>query len=146
MQAISLSRKQMADRGMRKAVEAVRGQGSAPLPPQHPASHTQPSSSNSRLGSIANRGPSSMPSTSGRPTHPSAPPPGRPMHPSGPPPGRMPASHHPNRQSTLSRPTASDAVRHAAPGMPAWMQKAKQAGDPPNSLFLHQLILVHMIQ
>lgn len=143
MQAISLSRKQMADRGMRKAVEAVRGQASAPLP-QHSASHTQPSSSSSRLGSTANRGPSSMPSTSGRPTHSSAPHPGRPMHPSGPPPGRMPASHHPNRQSTLARPTASDAGRHAAQGMPTWMQKAKQAGDPPHSFCLFRLILVHM--
>lgn len=120
---------------MRKAVEAVRGQGTTPLP-QHPASHAQSSSSNSRLGSSANRGPSSMPSTSGRPLHASGPPTGRPMHPSGGPPGRMAASHHPHRPTTLARPTASDASRHPAQGMPAWMQKAKQAGDPPNSLSL----------
>ena len=127
MQAISLSRKQMADRGMRKAVEAVRGQASAPFP-QQPASHAQTSSFNSR-------GPSSMPSTSGRP-----------MHPSGPPPDRMPASHHPNRQSTFARPSqqpASDASRQTAQGVPAWMQKAKQAGDPPNSLCVFRLIFLY---
>lgn len=117
-QAISLSRKQMADRGMRKAVDSVRGQGSTPAA-HRPAPQATPSSSNSRPAGSANRGPSSMPSTSGRP-----------MHPPAAPPHRLPAPHNPPKHSTLARPAqrpASDALRHTVQGMPAWMQKAKQA-------------------
>ncbi|KAL3155244.1 Protein SPT2, variant 2 [Trebouxia sp. C0010 RCD-2024] len=123
-QAIGLSRKQMADRGMRKAVDSVRGQGGGPTPAAHrPAPQAAPTSSHSRPAGTANRGPSSMPSTSGRSMHPSAPL-------SRATPSPAPLLHNPSKQSALARPdqqAASDALRHPAQSMPAWMQKAKQA-------------------
>ncbi|KAL3151444.1 Protein SPT2 [Trebouxia sp. C0009 RCD-2024] len=119
-QAIGLSRKQMADRGMRKAVDSVRGQGLTPAAAR-PSPQAAPTSSHSRPAGTANRGPSSMPSTSGRPMPPSAPP-------SRAPPSRVPPQHNPSKQSAHARPAAAaDALRHPAQGMPAWMQKAKQA-------------------
>lgn len=54
------------------------------------------------------------------------------MHPPAAPPHRLPAPHNPPKHSTLAHPAqrpASDALRHTVQGMPAWMQKAKQAGN-----------------
>ena len=124
LQAIALSRKQMADRGIRQAVDSVRSQAPSP-PPHRVASQARPSSSNHPSGSShqlpgpSNRGPGTMPSTSGRPVQASAAPCSRPLPPSN------------LRQGSLGyaaqRP-ASDAQRYSAQAMPAWMQKAKQAG------------------
>ena len=101
----------MADRGIRQAVDSVRAQG--PAPPLHPSSsQPHPSSSNTPQSS-SNRGPSSMPSTSGRSMHPSA--------------ASLP--QHPSRVGgPASQRSSSAAPRHMVQGMPAWMQKAKQAG------------------
>lgn len=105
-QAIALSRKQMADRGIRQAVDSVCAQ--APARPHHqPPLHAAPTSSSRQrhaMPSTSERRAPAMPSTAGRPLHlPSASP---------------------------SRPFSSTAHCHQADGatqMPAWAQKAKQA-------------------
>ena len=124
----------MADRGIRQAVDSVRSH--APSPPPHrlasqanPSSSSQPSGSSHQLPSSSNRGPSTMPSTFGRPVQAFAAPSSRPLPPSNP------------RQGTLGhaaqRP-AADAQRYPAQAMPAWMQKAKQAGVQAKVSGLHE--------
>ena len=107
VQAIALSRKQMADRGIRQAVDSVCAQ--APARPHHqPPLHAAPTSSSRQrhaMPSTSERRASAMPSTAGRPLH-------------------LPSS-------SPSRPFSSTAHCHQADGatqMPAWAQKAKQAG------------------
>lgn len=116
MQAIALSRKQMADRGIRQAVDSVRSQALPSQLSQKPAMPTQ----RQQMHAAA--------SSSGRPLY-SMPSPGsRPL--------QSPSSHNPACPTV-----SSNAQRHSgshlpaqqyqagsASQMPAWAQKAKQAG------------------
>ena len=109
VQAIALSRKQMADRGIRQAVDLFRSQ--AP-----------PSISSQRQQSNATAGPSgrcshAIPSTSGRPPQPPS----------------SYTSSAPTLSSTIHRLNGSGLTAHrhmtdSSSHMPAWAQKAKQAG------------------
>jgi hypothetical protein len=124
LQAIALSRKQMADRGIRQAVDSVRSQ--AP-----------PSISSQRQQSNATAGPSgrsshAIPSTSGRPPQP-------------------PSSHTssaPTPSSTTHRLNGSGLTAHrhmtdSSSHMPAWAQKAKQAGVGDSQAAFRHVQLPH---
>ncbi len=109
LQAIALSRKQMADRGIRQAVDSVRSQAPASL-------------SSQRQHSNATAGPSgrsshAMPSTSGRPPQP--------------PPSHTSSAPTPSRTIHGLNGSGLTAHRHMTDSssyMLAWAQKAKQAG------------------
>jgi len=122
VQAIALSRKQMADRGIRQAVDSVRSQ--AP-----------PSISSQRQQSNATAGPSgrsshAMPSTSGRPPQPLS------SHTSS----ALPASTHRLNGSGL---TAHRHMTDSSSHMPAWAQKAKQAGVGDSQAAFRHVQLPH---
>ncbi len=109
VQAIALSRKQMADRGIRQAVDSVRSQAPTSM-------SSQRQQSNATAGS-SGRSSHAMPSTSGRP----------PQSPSShitsapPAPG---TTHRLNGSGLTAHRHLTDSSSH----MPAWAQKAKQAG------------------
>ena len=112
VQAIGLSRKQMADRGIRQAVDSVRNQ-TPTQSTQRPPAKAAPSNPSRAANSIS----SSMGNSMGRPHQGgSLQPPSRP---------HVPSSGH------RAGVTQAQGQRQTAPAvgqMPAWMQKAKQAG------------------
>jgi len=124
VQAIALSRKQMADRGIRQAVDSVRSQ--AP-----------PSISSQRQQSNATAGPSgrsshAIPSTSWRPPQPPS----------------SYTSSAPTPSSTTQRLTGSGLTAHrhmtdSSSRMPAWAQRAKQAGVGDSQAAFRHVQLPH---
>ncbi len=124
VQAIALSRKQMADRGIRQAVDSVRSQAS-------------PSISSQRQQSNATAGPSgrsshAIPSTSGRPPQPPS----------------SYTSSAPTPSSTTHRLNGSGLTAHrhmtdSSSHMPAWAQKAKQAGVGDSQAAFRHVQLSH---
>lgn len=113
LQAIALSRKQMADRGIRQAVDSVRSQVLPSQLSQKPAMPTQRQQTHAAASS-SGRSSYSMPSPGSRPL-------------------QSPSSHNPTVSTNAQRHNGSclPAQQYqagSASQMPAWAQKAKQAG------------------
>ena len=124
MQAIALSRKQMADRGIRQAVDLVRSQ--AP-----PSISSQTQQSNATAGP-SGRSSHAMPSTSGRPPQPPS------SHTSSAPPASS-TTHRLNGSGLTAHRHVIDSSSH----MPAWAQKAKQAGVGDSQAAFRHVQLPH---